>query len=1029
MKRTLAELQTKLKEIFQMDRGDLDFGVYRIMRLKAKEIEAYLNERLPQTIEEELGKVDQAELEQIKAKIAKIERDAEEMGGDPNKKPEYRELKAKLISGSESETLIQEVAAYLYDFFGQYYDDGDFLSKRRYKKDHYVIPYEGEEVKLHWANQDQYYIKSGEAFRHYAFVLPSGTKVEFRIKEAETEAANNKAQKDREFVLVEGPGALEEGAGWLRLWFEYKGLEGIKKEENLERTLERVGKRLQGPLKMELIEPPADGSSAPLAKHLKIYSARNKFDYFIHKNLAEFLNRELDFYLKNEVLVIDDLLAGAPEVADLRFKKARALKAVANQLIQFLAQLEEFQKKLWLKKKFVLAADYCVTLDHLWAMEPKERDPLLAQVLANELQRQRWVELYRIDQIKGSKNQQLELGQAPSPAYRKPLTLDFLKANPYLALDTALFAPEFKEALLAGIDDLDQKTNGLLIQSENFQALNLLQERYKEQVQCVYIDPPYNTGDDGFPYKDNYQHSSWMSFLMDRLHLGRNLQTDSSAIAISIDDEEVDRLSVLAKLVYGENELAKLIWDRNRKNDATFFSVGHDYMLIYAKSIQFIKDRKVIFREPQEGIEDAKKIFSNLRKKHKDDWEKIREDWMGWFENVSIADPRRRLKRFTKVGIRGPYRTDGNISWPGGGGPKYEIIHPVTKLPVKVPNGGWRYSIPERFWEEYEKGNVVFGVDEKTIPGKSNYLFESDGQVMPSVFYSYAQTATMEFNDIFGHLAFPNPKNWKDISRVTSYLSDRESTILDYFAGSAPTGHAVINLNREDGGQRKYILVEMGEYFETVTKPRVLKAAYSQDWKDGAPIGRQGVSQLVKCLKLESYEDALDNLELIEPDPAAMELIQSLPGTQDEYLLNYMLDLETKGSLLNLAQFKDPFNYQLEVNGQGGSRKVTVDLVETFNYLIGLKVTAQSRQGKVLMLEGLGRLGEKILVLWRNLEEVNNEDLGDLLRKLRIKTKDNELDLIYVNGDNHLENKRRADESWKVRLIEAEFHARMFEGL
>jgi len=1034
MKRSIQELQEKLREIFQMDRADLDFGVYRIMRLKQEEIGQYLDQRLPQSIAEELGKVDEAALAQIKAKIAKMEQDAEAFEGDPNKNPKYGEMKAKLQSGATSEALAQEVCADLYDFFGQYYDGGDFLSKRRYKKDHYVIPYEGEEVKLHWANYDQYYIKSGEAFRHYRFELASKTKVEFRIAEADTEQNSNKAQsgKERHFVLVEGDQGFEQGKGWLRLWFEYKPSDR-KKDELAQETYDRVqALDLPEGLKSQLLSRPDKTKETPkpqslLEKHLKVYTARNKFDYFIHKNLEEFLSRELDFYLKNEVLVVDDLLAGKVEVSDRRIRKARAFKSVAEKIITFLSQLEEFQKKLWLKKKFVIAADYNITLDHIFGCEAEaERVWLLAEILGNNSQREAWVELYKIDQITGTANQQLELGQSASPGYSNPLTEAFLTANPYLTVDTGLFGPEFKERLLAQIDDLDQKTDGLLIQSENFQALNLLQERYKEQVQCVYIDPPYNTGGNDFVYKDNYQHSSWLSALMDRLTLGRELQTMGSSVAISIDDDELDRLSILAKMVYGENELAKLVWDRNRKNDAKFFSVGHEYMLVYAKSKQFLMENQIKFREPKEGLEDAKKLFSKLRKKHQDDWEKVREGWLAWFETIPVADPRRRLMRYTKVNQLGPHRTDGDISWPGGGGPKYEILHPSTKKAVKIPKGGWRYSTPERFWEEYEKGYITFSVDESTIPGKANLLFEGNGQVMPSVFYSYAQTATTEFNEYFDSLAFPNPKNWKDISRLTRYLAGPQDTTLDYFAGSGTTGHAVINLNREDGGSRKYILVEMGEYFETVTKPRVLKAAYSKDWKDGSPVSREGVSQIVKSLKLESYEGALDNLELKAPDQQAMELIQSLPGGGEEYLLQYMLDLESRGSLLKLERFAKPFDYQLSVNGEGGSRKVTVDLVETFNYLIGLTVAGRERLKGVLKIEGRNRAGEKILVLWRDTEEVSNDQLDGLLRSLMIKTKDSELSLIYVNGDNNLENKRRDDETWKVRLTEEEFHLRMF---
>ena len=169
--------------------------------------------------------------------------------------------------------------------------------------------------------------------------------------------------------------------------------------------------------------------------------------------------------------------------------KIRVLRKIAGKLIDFLAQLEDFQKKLWLKKKFVVETNYCITLDRV----PEELYP---EIAANEAQREEWVRLFAIDEIRGDLH---------SPAYTEPMTVEFLKANDKLVLDTRFFDEAFKARLLASIENFDDQCDGLLIHSENFQALNLLQERYREQVKCVYIDPPYNTGGDGFVYKDGYQ--------------------------------------------------------------------------------------------------------------------------------------------------------------------------------------------------------------------------------------------------------------------------------------------------------------------------------------------------------------------------------------------------------------------------------------------------------------------------------------------------------------------------------------------
>ena len=474
-----------------------------------------------------------------------------------------------------------------------------------------------------------------------------------------------------------------------------------------------------------------------LEHHLNRYARRNTSDFFVHKDLKGFLEGELDFYLKNEVLDVDDLEAWGPDRSESWFEVMRAIKRVGRGIIAFLAQIENFQKKLFEKKKLVVSVDYCLTLDRV----PEE---LYSRILDNEAQFTEWERLFAISEIPGTV---LNGGGGHNEQW--------LRDNCCLVLDTTFFDEVFKDKLLASIKDLDEQTDGLLVESENFQVLNLLQERYREQVKCIYIDPPYNTGDDGFIYKDSYQHSSWLSMVHDRLLKARSFNDADGAIVVSIDDMEVERLADSLDRTYGpNNQLATLIWDRNRKNDAKFFSVGHEYMLVYARDRSLLEEKGVRFREPKEGVEDAKAEFERLRKTHGDDWQKVREGWLAFFDNISLADPRRRLMRYTKVGSRGPYRDDGNINWPGGGGPRYEILHPKTNRPVKVPTSGWRYKNPARFWEIYKDGKIVFGNDESTVPSTVSYLLENSDQVMPSVFYSYAQTAAQEFNHLFQEKRF-----------------------------------------------------------------------------------------------------------------------------------------------------------------------------------------------------------------------------------------------------------------------------------
>lgn len=384
-------------------------------------------------------------------------------------------------------------------------------------------------------------------------------------------------------------------------------------------------------------------------------------------------------------------------------------------------------------------------------------------------------------------------------------------------------------------------TKNLFIEGDNLDALKLLQESYLGQVKLIYIDPPYNTGND-FVYTDDFAdtskaylaksgqtdsagtklvantesngrfHSDWLSMIYPRLKLARPLLADDGCIVVSIDDAEFATLKLVMDAVFGSfNQLAALVWDRNRKNDARYFSIGHEYMLIYAKNRSVLVESEIRFREPQPGIAEAKESYGDLVVRHGDDWEATRSGWRQYCAQFPAGDERRKLGRFAKVGPRGPYRDDGDISWPGGGGPKFEVLHPVTSRPVKVPNGGWRYTRRESFEEAVASGHVVFGPDETTLPRQIRYLFESPGLVMSSVHYSYAQTAAADFELLMGGRVFDNPKNWKDLRRIIEYLTGPSDLILDFFAGSGSTAHAVIDLNVTTGSSRRYILVQLPE--------------------------------------------------------------------------------------------------------------------------------------------------------------------------------------------------------------------------
>jgi adenine-specific DNA-methyltransferase len=990
MSQNLEKLKVLLTELFQFDQAELDFGIYRIMNARRDEIARFLNNDLLPQVREVLSAYEHESRSAIQAELEEAKEQAKALGfKDPTLAPKVKELQELYNAAFDIEAAESEVFSHLYHFFRRYYSEGDFISQRRYKEGVYAIPYEGEEVKLYWANHDQYYIKTSEYLRNYTFKLPSGKRVHFKLVEADTEKDNNRPQngKERRFILSEKQPLAEEN-GELVIRFEYRPDPEKRAQTDLNaEAVERIHAMIaNSPSLMEawsslLEKRPTEKNPnrTLLEKHLTDYTARNTFDYFIHKDLGDFLRRELDFYIKNEVVHLDDIESETAPRVEQYLAKVKAIRRIAHKIIDFLEQLENLQKKLWLKKKFVVETQYCVTLD----LVPEE---LYREIAANDAQREEWVRLFAIDEIQGDHMK---------PGYSVPLTVEFLKANPYLVLDTHHFSEDFKRRLLASFDNLDEQCDGLLIHSENFQALNLLLEGYRGKVKCIYIDPPYNTGHDEFTYKDDYQHSSWLTMLTDRLSLAHAILRTDGSIFVSLDDKEQARLKLVMDAVFGhDNFLANIVWEKvhTRKNSARYFSVSHDYILAYAK-LKSQWDRILLPREDTSA-------YSNPDNDPKGPWK---------------PDP---------VYANNPYDADYVITKPNG----------VTLRPP--PGQYWRFS-EETFKAKVAKGEVLWGEGD-SYPMIKRYLSEVQQGLVPTTLFArdFAgdnMVANAELKALFGEgraISYPKPTILiKRIAQITTRPRTGDVT-LDFFAGSGTTAHAVINLNREDGGRRKYILVEMGEYFDTVLVPRIKKVVYSKDWKDGKPASREGISHMFKILRLESYEDTLNNLELRRTE-VQQSLLEQHSDFREDYMLHYMLDVESRGSpsLLDLDRFEDPFNYKLNIaTGTAGETKPTaVDLVETLNYQIGLRVRTMDHVRGAWVVTGTNPQDERVLILWRNIKEMDNDKLDDWFQMQGYNTKDQEYDVIYVNGDNNLENLKRPDQTWKVRIIEEEFLQRMFD--
>lgn len=453
-------------------------------------------------------------------------------------------------------------------------------------------------------------------------------------------------------------------------------------------------------------------------------------------------------------------------------------------------------------------------------------------------------------------------------------------------------------------------TQNLYIEGDNLEVLKLLQTTYFRKIKMIYIDPPYNTGSD-FVYADDFAdpierykevtmqttksnpetmgrfHTNWLNMMYPRLRLAANLLRDDGVIFISIDDVELDNLKKLCNEVFGEeNFVATLVYDKNRKNDAKYFSVGHEYMLVYFKSAATINDMGILLRANKEGVDEVKAEFERLRKLYNNDWDKVNEGLKKLYASWSPDDERKPLARFTKVDEFGPYRDDGNISWPGGGGPRYDVLHPVTGKPCKVPSRGWVYPNPARMQEEIERGRVVFGKDDATTPKIRTNLFEQDKEVLRSVYFSYAQTIAQEFNKMFdGVRIFENPKSVNDIKKLIEYVTSKEDgdIVLDFFSGSATTAHAVMQLNAEDGGNRRYILVQLPEMCDESSE------AYKAGYKNICEIGKERIRRSGNIIRTDIGASAAMDLAI----GLASKELESEMNDSSEKRLNKIAALDT----------------------------------------------------------------------------------------------------------------------------------------
>jgi len=1024
-----SRFQKILWELFQFDAADLDFGIYRILNFKRDQINKFIQEDIGEIVDQAFTKYRDERMDNIAQLLEEAKQKAiQGLGPDAflpsgelkeeyEKTPlgrDYQAIKTRNDDADANGEIKLLVFNDLYNFFSRYYDEGDFAPQYRYSiKGHkYAIPYNGEEVKLYWANSEQYYTKTGTLFRDYAFFTDAAKtyKIVLRTVAAREELGSNKATKARFFVLDDEKPLESVGKNALVIRLQYReltvaevkryevggGSNTAKQEKINQHVMDAVLAGLDNPnLKGALSI--YDNNEKPLFFYqLSRFSAKNSRDFFIHKNLKNFLSEQLDYFIKAEVISIETL--ERERFLDKHITRAKVVRTIGESIIDFLAQIEDFQKKLWEKKKFVLKTEYVITTDRV----PEE---FHQEILKNKKQAKEW--------------EAMGFGTVSS---KKELKVK------NLSVDTKLFREDFKERLLEKLTekaDLDDLIDGLMIKSENWQGLNLLKERYREQVKCIYIDPPYNTDASAILYKNDYKDSSWLSLIYNNLNMARGMLESSGILCVAIDDEEASELHFILSTIFIK-ELGIVVVRSNPAGRKTKgkFAPAHEYAMFFGKSSEALPmsldiTEKRLSRYPKKDNKGhfawANFIRSGSNDKREDRPKLYYPILVSKADAIRIPDMRWDDDSSSYILLEEPNEDE-------------DIVYPVVKQGTKAIEKNWQrgHNRVKSELEEYRirrSSSAEISIDFKT---------RMDEESLPTTWwdakeYASANYGAAELKAIFGEKIFDFAKAQTLVKDCVIASGGRlsESVVLDFFPGSGTTAHAVMNLNKDDGGKRKFILIEMANYFDTVMIPRIKKVAYSLNWKEGKPKDSDGNGVFFKYQVLEQYEDTLDNLELKENSEA-------LSLFRNDYLVKYFLDFESRdnASLVNFEHFKNPFSYRLKVNFEevGEPQEVIVDLPETFNYLIGLKVRkikVRKNKGRKYLFSLAEKEGRNIAVVWR--------EYDDKWTKTKFKSdKDfiiQEIEgwvphVVYINGQSALTPKI-GSQTADVRFIEPEFRKRM----
>lgn len=753
----------------------------------------------------------------------------------------------------------EELFDKLYDFFQHYFSESGSIYFRNTAQHHNIyekVYTDDRDVMLFWKTHMLYYVKTDRLFNSMEVEIDS-EKFFFDVSGMELKRSNEKRELTYTFK------SIKNGVITLTVGYSEKGRK--TKIDEIVKAIKDKGMTLD---------------EETLEKAFAVFQKQSEVDYFINKNAKAFLQEQFDLWMYQYIF------KGESEFNELRLKQLQAMKGIAYKIIDFIAQFEDELVKVWNKPKFALNSNYIITLDKI------TDEALLKKIFKHKSMKDQiaeWIELGMVD-----KKFKLDLmGASTNPQHQ------------YLPLDTKYFK-DLELDILALFDDLDSSLDGWLIHSENYQALNTLLPKFQERVKAIYIDPPYNTSASEIIYNNNYKHSSWTTFMENRINLSRSFLKNDGVKIVAIDDTEMVILSQLLDLMFPYHDRSVVVVNHHPAGaglEGTNISTTHEYAIFMTPH-----GKKVLFGE-KKGDETGRIGFirtgtaeSNLRIGRPNSFFAV------------LVDP----KNSKVIGAEEP-PTGSNY-------PKGKTKDGFIRIYPTSADGTervWRRSY-ESCLNEIENGNI------ECQNSKTLYLLSDDSAKHKPIFSNWTDTkynagayGTNVLTDILGTPLFSYPKSVFNVMDCinSATIQANDSFILDYFGGSGTTAHAVMNLNRTDGGKRKYILVEMGEHFNTVILPRIKKIAFSDKWKDGVAQEGKGISHFAKYFELEQYEDALKK--------ARYEDAPLFAGTQDAYI-NYAFLRDLKMlEAVKMDKKKNKVEVNLEKLYDG------IDLAETLSCLTG----------------------------------------------------------------------------------------------